>query len=68
VTRLTRFLISLAQVSLGTLALGAAVWSDDDEPVGPRPDMTTVALLILAAILFAANLGGIWWLALSFGG
>jgi hypothetical protein len=62
-----RFLTALAQVSLGTLALGAVGWSDDEEPVGPAPDLTTVALIILAVCLFVANLGGIWWLALSFG-
>ena len=69
---IARFLISLTKVSIGTLALGAVGWADDDEPADHHPsvapDLTTVALVILAAILFAANLCGVWWLALSLGG
>lgn len=59
-SRLLRFLTALAQVSLGTLALGAVGWSDDEEPVGPAPDLTTVALTITAAGAFAWTLGMIW--------
>ena len=69
--RLLRFLAGLAQVSLGTLALGAVGWADDQEPdhhPSVSPDLTTVALVILAALLFVANLGGVWWLALSVAG
>jgi hypothetical protein len=54
------FLTALAQVSLGTLALGAVGWSDDEEPVGPAPDLTTAALIILAAGAFVWTLGMIW--------
>ena len=69
---IARFLISLTKVSIGTLALGAVGWAGDDEPADHHPsvapDLTTVALAILAAILFATNLFGVWWLALSLGG
>lgn len=58
-------LLDLAHVLLGTAAIGLfSTEPDYDEPAAPAwPDLTQIALIILAAVLFVANVGGIWWLA-----
>ena len=71
-----RSLANAVAVLLGTLVVGvtglppdpddAPGWPDQDN-VQIWPDLTQVALIILASCLFVANLGGIWWLALSLG-
>jgi len=71
-THLLRFLTGLAQTTLGTLAIGVVGWSDDEETADHHPsvapDLTTVALVILAALLFVANLVGVWWLVAELAG
>jgi hypothetical protein len=58
------FLLDLARVLLATAAIGLfSPEPDYDEPAAPAwPDLTQIALIILAACLFVANVGGIWWL------
>jgi hypothetical protein len=61
-------ILDLARVLIGTAALGLFSSEPDyDEPAAPAawPDLTQIALVILAAVLFAANLAGVWWLAIG---
>lgn len=61
-------LLDLARVLIGTAAIGLfSTEPDYDEPAAPTawPDLTQIALIILAACLFVANLAGVWWLALG---
>ena len=60
-------ILDLARMLIGTAAIGLfSTEPDCDEPaVEAWPDLTQIALVILAAVLFVANLYGVWVLALG---
>ena len=64
-----RTIIKAILAVLATPVLGlVSVLPQTQTEEGPVVDQTATVLIITAATSWTATLGGIWWLAMSFGG